>query len=211
MSSENKNLIISTIIVIIMFFVLIVGATYAYFSVGITSDNAATKVNTSAESVGLSTLKTGNNLNLNLTLVDMMKKESDVAYYATVEGDPSTMEHVEIIGTAEVNGNGIMNCTYELEVNHSGTNNMLNAFNEMAGKSINQLILNIDNTDYDLFNNSFPIVVSGNLNGVEEGNPQNIMASFKIVNRSDIDQSALSGTDIKLSFTVNDFDCELVG
>ena len=208
---DLKSVIIPTLIMIITFFFLIVGATYAYFSVSTTISGGSSKINTTVESVGVSMLKTGNNLSLNLTLVDMMKNNKDVTYYATADGVPSTTENSEIIGTAEVDGNGIMNCNYELEVNASGINNMYTAFQKMSTKSVDQLVLNVDGIEYDLYNVSFPLIINGTLENVQDGLPKDIVASFKIVNKSDIDQSGIAGTDIVLSFSVNEYNCEIVG
>ena len=171
---DLKSVIIPTLIMIITFFFLIVGATYAYFSVSTTISGGSSKINTTVESVGVSTLKTGNNLSLNLTLVDMMKNN-------------------------------------KLEVNATGTNNMYTAFQKMSTKSVDQLVLNVDGIEYDLYNVSFPLIINGTLENVQDGLPKDIVASFKIVNKSNIDQSGIAGTDIVLSFSVNEYNCEIVG
>lgn len=208
---DLKSIIIPTLIMIITFFVLIVGATYAYFSVSTSVSGGSSKINTIAETAGISTLRTGNNLSLNLTLVDMMKNNNDVTYYATVDGTPSTTENTEIIGVAEVDGNGIMNCSYELEVTTSGTNNMYTAFQNMSTKSTGQLVLNVAGIEYDLYSVTFPLNISGTLENVQEGSSKDIKASFRIVNKSNIDQSGIAGTDIVLSFSINEYKCEIVG
>lgn len=210
-TKDLKMLVIPTLLMVITFFLLIVGATYAYFSVSTTSNSASSSVNTKAENVGISTLKTGNNLSLNLTLVDMMQSTNDITYYATLTGTPSTSEVSEVIGTAEVDGNGVMKCDYELIVNLSGTNNMYTAFKNMSTKSVGQLVLNVSGTDYDLYNETFPLTINGTLENVKDEFPKNISASFRIVNKKDADQSKLAGTDIVISFSVNDYKCQIVG
>ena len=208
---DMKTIVIPTLLMVITFFILIVGATYAYFNVSTTVSGGSTKVYTDVETVGVSTLRTGNNLSLNLTLVDMMQSSNDKVYYASLNGIPSTTEISEVIGTAEVDGNGVMKCTYELVVNSSGTKNMYTAFQNMSTKSEGQLVLNIAGIDYDLYNVTFPLSIKGTLENVKEGASKDIKASFKIVNKSDVDQSKLAGTDIILSFSVKEYECEIVG
>ena len=208
---DMKTIVIPTLLMVITFFILIVGATYAYFNVSTTVSGGSTKVYTDVETVGVSTLRTGNNLSLNLTLVDMMQSSNDKVYYASLNGVPSTTEISEVIGTAEVDGNGVMKCTYELVVNSSGTKNMYTAFQNMSTKSEGQLVLNIAGIDYDLYNVTFPLSIEGTLENVKEGASKDIKASFKIVNKSDVDQSKLAGTDIILSFSVKEYECEIVG
>lgn len=213
-TNKNENIkimVLPTLLMMITFFVLIAGATYAYFNVTSTFIGGSSKINSSVESVGVSNLKTGNNLSLNLSRVDMMKNTNDITYYATQNGLPTTNVNNEVIATAEVKGNGIMDCSYELNVDVNGTNNMYAAFREMITKSTNQLVLNVAGVDYDLFNVTFPLTITGKLNGVKEGTSKDIFASFRIINRSNVDQSGIAGTDIELSFSVNRYTCEIVG
>lgn len=207
----NKDtIIIPMIIVILTFVLLIVGSAYAYFTAN-NSIGGSTNINTEFESVGISKLASKNNLKLNVTLVDMMKKDNNINYYATLDGTPSTSENSEVIATASVEGNGKMNCNYTLEVTVNGTNNMYEAFKNMTNKSAGQLILNVDGKDYDLYNVTFPLTITGTINDLSENNSKDIKASFRIVNRKDIDQSNLANKDLTLSFNAKLFTCSLVG
>lgn len=207
---KKDKIIIPMIIVILTFVLLIVGSAYAYFTAN-NSIGGSTNINTEFESVGISKLASKNNLKLNVTLVDMMKKDNNINYYATLDGTPSTSENSEVIATASVEGNGKMNCNYELEVTVNGTNNMYEAFKNMENKSDEQLILNVDGEDYDLFNVTFPLTITGTINDLSENNSKDIKASFRIVNRKDIDQSNLANKDLTLSFNAKLFTCSLVG
>lgn len=207
---KKDKIIIPVIIVILTFVLLIVGSAYAYFTAN-NSIGGSTNINTEFESVGISKLASKNNLKLNVTLVDMMKKDNNINYYATLDGTPSTSENSEVIATASVEGNGKMNCNYTLEVTVNGTNNMYEAFKNMTNKSAGQLILNVDGKDYDLYNVTFPLTITGTINDLSENNSKDIKASFRIVNRKDIDQSNLANKDLTLSFNAKLFTCSLVG
>lgn len=210
MKEKEKKIIFPIIVMVFTFFVLILGSTYAYF----TTDNKAsgkTNVNTEFASVGISKLAAKNNLILNLSLVNMMQQNDNIAYYATLDGVPSTSDPQISIAEASVDGNGKMNCNYIIKVNVSGTNNMYTAFTNMSTKSTNQLILNVAGTDYDLHEVTFPLTISGTIENLEENNNQNILASFRIINRKDVDQSTLANKDLTLDFSVSSYACTLVG
>ncbi len=211
MKAKETKIIIPTLFAIIIFVFLIIGSTYAYFTMNATFTGGSTNVNFKAENVGISKLQAGNNLKLNLSLTDMMKKDNNVTYYATLDGTPSTSENSEVIAIASVEGNGTMKCSYNLGVTVSGTNNMYDAFINMKNKSENQLILNVDGQDYDLYDMEFPYTIAGTLNNISEGNSKNITASFRLVNRYDLDQSDLGGKDLTLSFSVISYECSIVG
>lgn len=211
MSPESKKIVIPTLIMVVTLVILVMGATYAYFTANYVISGNTTTVETTIESIGIVSLSAGTNLNLNISAVDMMKQSGDVNYYATVSGKPQTSENIVAIAIANVEGNGIMNCKYQLKTEISGTNNLYTKFNNMETKSLGQLILKVDDTEYDFYSTTFPKTITGTLNGLKEGEPKSIMASFKVVNKSSIDQSPLAGTDLSIKFIVESINCSIVG
>lgn len=203
----KKEHFIYLVVIIILLIIMTFAAAYSYFVV--TSDNSYSRVNvsTTVESVGSAFLSSGENLRIALTAPEMMKKSNDVVYYASKNGT-TTDDTTEIIGTASASGNGIFNCEYDLNLTATGTDNMYDAFQAMDNKGIGQIILTINNVDYD-FNTSslFPKTIHGTFTHLVEGSDQNITAKLKIVNSKLIDQSALAGTNLILSFTVENFNC----
>ena len=210
MSEKNKNILIF-LIVIIMFIVMIVGASYAYFNSIISITSSTTNVNTEFENVGIATLNEVNNLKLNLAAPDMMEMMDDVTYYATLSGMPTQIPTSEIIATANVAGNGTMYCDYEINVSLTGTNNLYTAFKNMDEKSNNQLVLNVNGTDYDFINTDFPLTIRGRIEDLKEGINQHIKASFEITNKKEIDQSDLKAKDLTITFSVSEFKCHITG
>ena len=212
MNTNIKNMVIPTALMVITLVVLALGAAYAYFTVSTSNGVSTMKVTTTVESVGIASLAHGSNLQLHLTNDDMMKKNDNIIYCATIDGVPSTEKNEVAIATASINGNGTMNCTYELLASITGEKNMYDAFQRMGkNKTSNQLILSVDGKDYDFNDTSFPSIITGTLEGLKEENTKNIMASFRVVNRSDINQSELAATDLTISFSVNKFECNIVG
>lgn len=211
MNSNIKKALISTIIMVITFVVLIMGASYAYFSIGAANNFNTINVSGSASTVGNVALSAGKNLKLNLSAINMMQSTSDQVYYATESGSPSTTLTSLAIATAKVNGNGTMKCEYTLNASVSGTNNMYAAFQNMAGRSTGQLVLVVDGVEYDLYNTTFPTTMSGEISGINSTTSDFIMASFKVVNKSNVKQDSLAGTDLTISFTVAKFECQVIG
>lgn len=203
-----NNPMIPLILGIITLIVLSIGATFAYFGITTGSSSSTTRTNTNVESVGSVNLNRINtNLYIHLTNESMSKRSNDVNYYASSSGITTT-ETVENIGEIVAIGNGNFNCEYDMSIQSSATNSMYTAFQNMSNKSSGQIILSVNDVNYD-FNDSslFPKVVHNTITGVTQGTPKYIKASLMIVNKKNIDQSALAGTDITISFTINNFSC----
>ncbi|MBQ8901446.1 MAG: hypothetical protein IJY87_00065 [Bacilli bacterium] len=205
---EKKKIIIGSVIGIITLMTLVIGAAYAYFSVTLTNNYESKKITAELEEMGTVVLSAGNDIELKLTALQMMQQEEDVIYYASSNG-ATEEETNERIGTASVVGNGTYSCNYTITVSSSGTNDMYEAFQGMSTKSEGQMVLSVNGIDYD-FNteNLFPLEIKGTLNQLNEYNEKYIEAKLKFVNKSDVDQSALAGTDIELTFKIDEFKCE---
>ena len=206
---NTKRVIIPIIISVATLILLTVGATYAYFSVNTTNNFGTKTITTSAESVGNVALSTGNNLILDLTAKDMMNQGSDLAYYASSSGKTTTPT-IEKIGTATVTGEGMYNCTYKLTMNDN-SNSMYDVFQGMNTKSAGQIILTVNGTEYD-FNTSglFSKEISGTMYGLTSDEARDITASLKIVNKTIVDQTALAGSNITITFSATAFECSAV-
>ena len=209
MKEKNKKIIILTAIAILVLLTLIIGATYAYFLVGITNNFGTKTITATTPSIGSVALTQGNNLLLDLTAADMMNKNSDTIYYASSSGT-TTSSTTENIGVATVTGLGTYNCSYSLKMDDS-TNSLYDKFQSMDTKSIGQIVLTINGVEYD-FNTAdlFPKIISGTMNGLSSSNIGYITAQLKVVNKTNVDQSALSGSNLSITFTIESFNCEAI-
>ena len=206
---NTKKVIIPIIISVATLILLTVGVTYAYFNIGGTNNFGTKTITTSAESIGNVALSTGTNLTLNLSAKQMMDKGSDLAYYASSTGTTTTPT-TEKIGTATVSGEGIYNCTYKLTMNDN-SDSMYDVFQGMSTKSAGQIILTVNGIEYD-FNTSglFSKEISGTMYGLTSEEARDISASLKIVNKTSVDQSALAGSNITITFSATSFECNAV-
>ena len=203
---EKKKILLPTVIAVVTLIALVVGATYAYFSVATTNNFGTRTVTASAADVGSVALVAGSNLSMSLTAADMMNKGSDTIYYASASGKTTTLTTANI-ATASVTGAGTFTCNYTLTVDDN-TSSMYDAFQNMSTKSAGQIVLSVNGTAYD-FNTSslFPKTISGTMAGLTASVSKNITAQLKVVNKTSIDQSDLAGTSITLTFKVTAFSC----
>ncbi len=211
--SKNKRKALKYLLIVVIFlFLLVIGATYAYFTVSGGNSFGTKTIGASAESAGTVILNGSQaNLILHVTAPDMMNKGSDVTYWGTSDGTPSTTQNIVTLGSTQVTGTKTYNCSYTLNATASGTNNMYTAFQGMTGKSANQLVLKIGDNTYD-FNtaNLFPITVNGTLEGVTASESQSITAEFYLVNKTSLNQNALASTDININISATNFSCTAI-
>ena len=191
---------------------MIGGATYAYFSVTLFNNFGTRTITAEAGNAGSVTLNgTNANLTMDLTVADM-RLMGHVPYYASSSGKTTTPTEVTI-GTATVGSNNDTNyykCSYTLNVTKSGT--MYDAFtsNSNPTKGKDQIILTIDNREYDWYSEAFPTTINGTFIVKSESDYQ-IKAGLRIINDI-VEQNAIAGTNINISLSVaaNSLNCEVI-
>ncbi len=201
---DQKKAYIPFIIMVAVLIILAVGSTYAYFTINIQNNGGTTEAGITTEAVGNSVLSSDKNLSIELSRDLMMKKDNDVTYYASETGGASTTEKSVAIAKATVTGNGVMNCNYTLNTTVSG--DMYTNLKNMASNT-GQIILHFDGRDYDVATTDFTKGLSGTINGVSSTTPKEIKATFKVINKKDVDQKTLAGTNMTIAFTVKSFVC----
>ena len=212
MEEEKKKVLVPIVIGVLTLLVLVIGATYAYFAVGINNNFGTTTISASADDVGTVTLTNINStLSMSLTAADMMVSNAG-SYYATPTGKSTTENMAWEIGRATVTPNTDTNyysCDYTLSVSNTGTTNMYTAFGNMTNKSAGQIVFQINDTTYDWYTNGMPNSYTGNMI-VSVDNPGHITAGLKLVNDGRIDQTALAGTDIAITIQATNFSCTAI-
>ena len=211
----GKKELIKLVSGVSVFLLLIIGATYAYFLVPTSSNFNTITGRASTEEIGnVSLASTNANLSLDMKVVNFAKRDGDVIYYASNDG-LTTVETKENIGVATATGNGNYNCHYTMRVSKSSTDNkdLYEAFQNMSTKSEGQIILTIDDQEFDfntanLFNN---FTYNGTIRGVNVYHQGYIKAGLYVVDKHDVLQNELNDKNITLSFNVTSFSCDATG
>ena len=210
MKKNTNNIFFPLLFIIITLLVMLIGTTFAYFTINVTKDTTKVNISGSIDDVGSVALNKGDDLSLNITVDKMSDKGKDVDYYATKDGIPAETKTEVAIASIIVNGKNTMKCKYTLLDSISGTKNMYEIFKNMPSATTGQLVLSINEKEYDFYNTDFPLKISNEIE-LSGNSKKEILASFKVVNKSNVDQTLLSGTDLNISFTFEEFSCELVG
>ena len=203
---NTKKILVPTIVAVISFISLTVGATWAYFSVETSKVTQTAKISAELSDVGNVALTGGSDISVSLTSSDMVNKGKDVTYYASASGK-TTSATSPVIATATAEGSGTFSCDYSIKIDDNATS-MYDAFQSMGTKSTGQIVLTVNNSSYDFNTKSlFPKTFTGTLSGITSTTSKNITAQLKVVNKYNVNQSALAGTSLKLTFTVQSFTC----
>ncbi len=204
---DKRRAKITLVIGILLLLVLIGASTYAYFLVSASNNFSETSATSNLGALGNVTLNSGSNLRIDISADDMAKMDSDKTYYASSSGTTETPTE-EVIGTASAVGEGIFQCTYKIKVEDKSTDSLYTAFQNMEGKSENQIVLNINGQDYD-FNttNLFPLTITDKFVNLTKDKVKNITASFRVINKKDINQTGLANKDINLNVKIESIDC----
>ena len=206
----TKKVIMPAAVAVLTLVTLVVGATYAYFTIATTNSFGTRTATATAQSVGSVALSTGSNISMALTRAHMSTGNAGTAYYATASG-VSTTASSPTIGTATVTGDGTYSCNYSFTVSATATNSMYTVFQGMSTKSTDQIVLTINafgsSTVMD-FNTAslFPKTISGTVTGLTKSASKTVTAQLKVLNK-DVDQTALAGTDITISIKADSFTC----
>lgn len=192
----DKRKLIKFTGVSVMFMFLLIGATYAYISANGVNNFGTRSINASTSENSSITLSAGDNLILDIDLESMKDFGVDKTYFASKTGRTTT-NTVENIGRIKAVGEGTYTCTYSMSVSVSGS--MVEAWNSYENKIAKELVLRVDNNEYDFYNTTFPVTVGGTITNVSNTEDKFITSSMYFVNRHAVDQSALAGKNLSVN------------
>ena len=212
MLKENKKFIILTIIAVMVLIMVVVGATYAYFT-GTNTASGTTATNVSTKPLGNVVVNDPTpNLYLKLSENDMLKDKVGKSYYAisTDTGGKSVHSNVQsnhVLANykiSEGDDSTVYNCKFKLNItkpNLIKEGDMNLELNLINGATINgSTTLNID-----LYSVSSSYEVKFNKTGNGEGNL--VTGDIKF-NNTNIEQDYLEGETLNTIISLSDLDCE---
>ena len=203
---KDKKTLITMIIGVVALILLVIGATYAYFTVTNNNNFGTKTITANIPDMGSVALTSGEALTLNMTRALMMEDAKGV-YYATPSGVPSTTLTETDIATATVTGVGTFDCDYTITITPSATSaskNLYTAYRDMNGTEAGEIILTVGDTTYDFKTTDFSTskTLEGTFSRLQAGKDKTIKASLKFTN-TDTNKDVLQDKDIILK---NNFD-----
>ncbi len=223
---DKKNTMILTIVAVATLLVAVVGATFAYFSTGISGGPTTTKATVTTATPGSIVIDGGGEtLTLKLSAADMMSNNTG-KYYAldkaatTTTGDSESIHGTKndpkkyTIATAKITdgGSGVTyNCGYSVKVTPK---------EDVVGLSQGDLVLALDgpsingsgkNTkEIDLYNlKTTGVTENGTFSLTGPNGSSTIQAGLYLENRS-ADQNAIAGKTIELTIEVTGKECTIM-
>ena len=205
----KKKIIIGSIIAIVLLLVLVLGATYAFFSLDVINSQTETNVNVTTGKLNNVAIKgTDNNtLHIKVSSEDMKQELKGTSYYATTDDNKDYLKENEEhnINIAYLEAEGDMNptniCTAKLKVNISGE--LKDALQD------GDTLLHIEggrskhNIDLSLLLDEYPIEFV-----VDKSGTQEITAYLKVTNR-DADQTYIAGKTLSVTLTIEGLTCKV--
>lgn len=212
---DKKKILIKTIVGIVLFLLIIVGATYAYFSVDVLNNTTSKNNRVSLQKQYIINASGGANMGLLLTNDMVAAGIPDTTYYASSKG-ASTSEVSETFASLSTAATEPLNCTYKIEVTKSSTGTDL--FNAVKTNGVtNELLLAITSTSglnqvYDMKNavwTNNKLTIDGTLTGLKEGVVIDFKAKLYLNIFANKVQNYLSGASSDLDIKMVDVDCKV--
>ena len=211
----NKNQRISFVIGVFAILIFVVGATYAYFSIGINNTTTDSTVSGTTNKYGTASLTTNTSkLYLKFTNDEMSEDHKGTTYYANSDtaGTPLTTNPNYILATASLeDGDLPLDCEYNFKV----TATVTKAITDGSDSDVKITIGSTTKTLKELVSaGTDGVIVSGKLKSLVTGTNQTISLSSTITNTT-ANQNGLSGNSYTVTISpyasgnAKSFSCKL--
>ncbi len=216
MNEENKSkLLIGTLVAVITLLVVVIGATYAFFSLNVSGDTTNINVDIETGNADVVTIQQGaENIHINLAVSDMTENNPNKVYYATNTDDnyklteeDGTLTFATITGTNKEKSDCTAKVTITMDTSKDSMGKALQKGDAIlyitSGKTEETIDL------YDLLSEEIPASVTKEIEvelSVSESAEASITGYLK-VNNTESDQSYLAGKTLNITITVNNLAC----
>ena len=211
----NKNQKISFVIGVFAILIFVVGATYAYFSIGINNTTTDSTVTGTTNKYGTASLTTSTSkLYLKFTNDEMSEDYKGTTYYANSDtaGTPLTTNPNYILATASLqDGDLPLDCEYNFKV----TATVTKAITDGSDSDVKITIGSTTKTLKELVSaGTDGVIVSGKLKSLVTGTNQTISLSSTVTNTT-TNQNGLSGNSYTVTISpyasgsTKSFSCKL--
>ena len=212
---DKKNTMLLTVIAVATLLVAVVGATFAYFSVTVTSNAATSTVTTKAEAVGSVALNSKNApLYLSLSADQMSKANANTVYHATTSATgyaattaPGATAVAEINATAVDNAEVTYKCTFVYRVEVEGGEAALEVLAADSSLTLTAGTgVTLSKTSFNL--GTADATGTGEVT-IADGTTTTISAAAQFTNTNST-QNALAGASIVTTVTFDTFACDTI-
>ena len=206
---DKKKILIGSIILVVTLILVVVGTTYAFFSLQIKNSSNPTNIEITTGEQDKITLNGGlTNYHIHLKVSDMSLDNVGNSYYGTTE-ENKDYEIDELSGTQELGNISVSGelgdayeCTAKININLEGEMSKFLKSNDL----VLVVIKPGENTiSYDLSEALDNPNIKFN---IYDSNIDPIKAYLKFTNQES-DQSDLAGKELNISISINDFACEI--
>ncbi len=217
--NSKRKVIIGSIVAVVFLLVMIIGATYAYFSINVSGDKTSTSINIETGSADYVAIKQGiSNLHINLSVSDMSSSSNINEFYATnVESEKyKTSRNDGILEFAKIEMSSKEdlkdNCTFDVVLTIDTKENSMGRVLQ-NGDAEFYVEIGDYNVTYDLSTLlSDPIQDEAKKEikmetSVTSSNPAVIKGYLKI-NNTNTYQSYLAGKALNIKIDANNLKCE---
>ncbi len=207
--NNKKKIIIGSIVAIVFLLVLVIGATYAFFSINLSNGSTSTNINVNMGKLNNIAIKgtENNTLHIKVSSEDMKLASKGTSYYATTDTSKNYLKESEdhVINIANLLVEGEMTptniCTAKLKVEMDGElKNFLQAGDTLlhieGGRSKHDI-------DLSLLLEEYPIEFV-----VDKSESKPINTSLKLINR-DADQTYIAGKTLSVTLTIEGLTCKV--
>jgi len=215
---NNKKILVPTIVAVATLVLLVFGATYAYFTIGSTNNFGTKELNATVEDVADAVVleQVENELSLSITRTMMDGFNVGTYYYASGSDTPAN------IAKMSVAGDGIYKCNYKLTITKSASSTANDLYKAIVENGVefndpeldetimpDEALFYINNSRYFLTeSNLFPMVIEDTIYNISKDTPKYLVSNLMIAN-AEHPQNSIKGKDMKLTYTITNFDCEL--
>lgn len=214
---DIRKALVPSIVAVIVLIGLVVGATWAFFTVKVDNKVTQTTASASTPEIPLVTLSGGvSQLSMSLT-ADDMASINQKTYYAGETGKVESQTAAPTIATVTLDKDKVNTyiCSYTITAKASAENkSLISAYTSKSATNTGELVLKLNSTSYDLAseNHNTAILNSGITNSgtveVSANKPATLTAQFSLTNNNK-DQSFIAETEATIDITAAITTCNL--
>lgn len=212
---KDKTSKLKHVIGVILFFVLIVGATYAYFGIETLNTTTERLMNSTVEEKFAVAVSGSLTMEMDLKTNQMKAADSDITYYVSTEG-ATTRETEEAFATLSTAWEEDLTCAFKIHVENIAADGFLNTVSQIFNYGVtNEMVLELKNgteliSAIDMKTAVWTdnaIIIDTSVSGLINGTDKILTAKLYLNMFENINQNYLSNTKTSFSIYIDNVNC----